>query len=66
MAIEPDDSKEFGPDAWVYCKSHVRPHSTGWCTVPSTEKIKLEAKTRKGAHEECRARGLRVFEYDKN
>jgi hypothetical protein len=47
--------------AWVYCKQHLRPHSTGWCTVHADEKIPLDAKTREEAYEETIARGLHIF-----
>lgn len=58
-----EDEKKFGADAWVYCRSHVGPHSTGWCTVPVSDKVKLEAKTRQEALDECKQKGLRVFRF---
>ncbi len=60
-----EDEKAFGADAWVYCKSHVGPHSTGWCSVSADNKIKLDAKSREDAVAECVSRGLRVYALDK-
>lgn len=54
------DAEVFGADAWVYCKQHVRPHSTGWCTVDVKDKIKLDATDRTAAIAECRDKGLKM------
>lgn len=54
-----DDAKTFGADAWVYCRSHLRPHDTGWCTVPVDNKVLLEAKTEDEAYAECEAKGFK-------
>ena len=56
-----EDAKVFGPDAWVYCESHLSPHGTGWCTVPARDKTKLDAITREDAYAECRAKGLYLY-----
>ncbi len=47
---------------WVYCSQHLRPHTTGWCTVSNEDKVPLAAKTRGEAYAECRAKGLRLLE----
>lgn len=56
-----EDAKAFGVDAWVYCKSHLRPHSTGWCTAFVKDKILLDAKDREAAYAECRAKGYELY-----
>lgn len=45
---------------WVYCKSHRRPHTTGWCTVPAGHKIALEANNYGDCVRECRQKRLPV------
>jgi hypothetical protein len=45
---------------WVYCKEHVGPHSTGWCSVSTDDKIALKAKDRDEAVAECRAMNLPI------
>lgn len=57
-----DDAKEFGEGSWVYCKSHRRPHTTGWCTVPANKKVRLEATDFEAAQAECRAKEYPLFE----
>lgn len=47
-----------GMGAWVYCKQHVRPHETGWCTVDVRDKVALKALTAEEALAEVEARGL--------
>lgn len=56
---EGDDEHVFG-DGWIYCAQHLRPHTTGWCTVSNREKQFLHAETEAEAIEECNARGLPV------
>ncbi|MFM7009089.1 MAG: hypothetical protein ACKO0Z_07105 [Betaproteobacteria bacterium] len=56
-----EDAEVFGESVWVYCKSHLRPHDTGWCTVPASDKIALEAKTYADAVEECNERGFELY-----
>lgn len=57
-----EDDIAFGAkksgDIFVYCKSHVNFHRTGWCTVPVEDKIKLDATTDSDAYQECLARGF--------
>lgn len=47
--------------AWVYCKSHVRAHVTGWCTVDPSRKVALKATTREEAYAEVRASGWPIW-----
>ena len=60
---EPTEDATMGD--WVYCCAHLRPHPTGWCTVPASDKIRLGAK-RVGVpgdpYGECRAIGLHIFQ----
>lgn len=56
---QPDEV--FG--AWVYCKSHVGPHETGWCSVGLDNKIALKATNRQDAMAESWAMGFRIFGY---
>ena len=46
---------------FVYCKSHVGPHSTGWCTVGPGNKIALKAQSRDDAYAEVRSMNLPIF-----
>jgi len=55
---------QFGKDAWVYCNQHMRPHSTGWCTVSVRDKTLLDAASYESAVEECKARGLELYRGD--
>lgn len=55
-----EDLKTFG-DCYVYCKQHLNPHKTGWCTVSVDEKIKLNAKDLKEAFDECKKLGYELF-----
>jgi hypothetical protein len=55
------DSREFGKDAWVYCSQHMRPHTTGWCTVSNKNKIRLEATNAEAAYAECEQKGLALY-----
>lgn len=50
---------------WVYCCAHLRPHTTGWCTVGRRQKICLGVTGRGrdaagAADAECRALGLHI------
>jgi hypothetical protein len=56
-----EDEKAFGTDAWVYCRQHLRPHRTGWCTVHLIDKRLLEASTLEEAVAECEAQGLKLM-----
>lgn len=57
-----EDAKKWGADTIVYCRSHLRPHETGWCTVPVSDKLPLHATTIDAAVDECRRFGLRLFQ----
>lgn len=56
-----DDEREFGRDRWVYCKAHVRPHITGWCTVSASEKVLLDARAPDDAAAEAKAKGFKIY-----
>lgn len=47
---------------FVYCKQHLRPHSTGWCTVHASDKVALKATTSEAAYDEVRANGWTIFQ----
>jgi hypothetical protein len=47
--------------AFVYCRQHVGPHSTGWCTVSADDKIPLNAKNIEEAYAECKTKDWRVY-----
>ena len=55
-----EDAVEFG-DVFVYCSQHMRPHRTGWCTVCTRHKVKLDATDYEPAILECRAKGFKLF-----
>lgn len=61
MACSTDDEKTFGAEKWVYCKSHVRPHTTGWCTVSVKDKVPLDANNRADAYAEAREKGFKIY-----
>jgi hypothetical protein len=46
---------------YVYCRAHVGPHATGWCTVPPEDKIALKATTAEDAYAEVKANGWRIY-----
>lgn len=56
-----DDMQKYG-DVIVYCKQHLRPHRTGWCTVSLTDKVKLDASTLETAYVECETKGYKLFQ----
>jgi hypothetical protein len=56
-----EDATHFGGRAWVYCKQHLRPHSTGWCSVGIADKIKLDATTAEDAYAEAQNKGYKIF-----
>lgn len=56
-----EDAIVFGENVWVYCNQHLRPHLTGWCTVPARNKVKLDATTEDAAHAECEAKGFTLY-----
>ena len=49
--------------AYVYCKSHVGPHSTGWCGVGLDNKMPLDADSPEAAFQECKRLGLPVHNH---
>lgn len=55
------DEEAFGENTWVYCSQHLRPHTTGWCTVDVSEKTPLKAKTYADAVEECVDRKFELY-----
>jgi hypothetical protein len=52
MADKTQPDVELGE--WVYCKSHLRPHTTGWCGVPIRSKVPLKATNQDVAIREVR------------
>jgi len=56
-----EDETYFGRGVYVYCDQHMRPHSTGWCTVGLKHKQKLDADNIQDAYVECEAKELKVF-----
>lgn len=51
---------------WVYCRQHLRPHETGWCTVSNDDKLGLgiEGKTidsQRKAYAKCRRMELPIY-----
>lgn len=56
-----EDQIAFGRNVWIYCDQHMRPHQTGWCSVGSHHKIKLDAVTQAEAYKECRRRGYDLY-----
>ena len=61
MTERTEDEIKFGSGRYVYCKSHLRPHTTGWCTVNPEDKILLDATDRDGAYSEVRAKGWKIY-----
>ncbi len=62
-----NDTNDSSMGDWVYCCSHLRPHSTGWCSIEPTHKIRLgttgyTADRVTAAYAECRALGLHIFQ----
>jgi hypothetical protein len=60
---EEEKSADLILGAWCYCKAHVGPHSTGWCTVGVGDKIALNATDRDSAFAEVRDMGLPIYGY---
>lgn len=56
-----EDAREFGEKAWIYCDQHMRPHTTGWCTVGTRHKVKLDATSAEEAYAECKQKGLALY-----
>jgi len=61
LSDEQDDVAAFGRTAWVYCRQHVKPHPTGWCSVSPREKIGLGVTTAAEAYQKCRDWGLELY-----
>lgn len=59
---ETEDYLTFGPNAWIYCKQHLRPHTTGWCTVSTKHKVLLQATTDTEAYRECFDKDFYIFD----
>lgn len=62
---EQDDTIFFGD--WVYCGQHMRPHTTGWCSVYNLNKMGLGIKgkgekSRREAYHKCYRLGLKIYE----
>lgn len=56
-----EDVKAFGADVWIYCRQHLRPHQTGWCTVHVDQKVPLEVTSMEAAYAECRRRKFTIY-----
>lgn len=59
-----DEEKKAGDEemgAWVYCTQHVRPHTTGWCTVGVRDKRPLKARNSEQAYKEVKDIGWPIF-----
>jgi hypothetical protein len=65
LADEQPDVAAFGRGAWIYCRSHVKPHLTGWCSCGVYDKIGLGVSTAKEAYAKCEEWGLKIFDYNK-
>lgn len=61
---EQPDVAAFGRGAWVYCRQHVKPHPTGWCSVGVYDKIGLGVSTAKEAYAKCEEWDLKIFDYN--
>ena len=64
LCDEQPDVAAFGRGAWVYCRQHVKPHQTGWCSIPAYDKIGLGVRTAEEAYAKCEAWGLKIFDYN--
>ena len=60
-----EDARVFGAHAWIYCRQHLRPHETGWCTVDVDQKVKLDATSMEAAYTECKERDFHIYSGDK-
>ena len=56
-----EDEIAFGRNVIVYCDQHLRPHHTGWCSVPNSHKTKMLATNMTDAYTECRLRGWTIY-----
>ena len=64
LSDEQPDVAAFGRGEWVYCRQHVKPHQTGWCSVAVYDKIGLGVGTAKEAYAKCEEWGLKIFDYN--
>lgn len=48
-----EDELAFGKDVWVYCRQHMKPHKTGWCSVGAHDKVGLGVTNAKMAERKC-------------
>lgn len=63
------DVTTFGAEHWIYCRQHLAPHLTGWCTVDIADKIGLGiygVDNRDLAYEKCRNWGLHIHDNHKS
>jgi len=61
-----EDELAFGKDHWVYCNQHMRPHTTGWCTVDVRNKVGLGIQgntdeAMKEAYSKCREWKFKLY-----
>ena len=61
-----EDAKVFGENQWVYCRQHMKPHATGWCSVSVNDKLGLgisgnDTQAAKDAYEKCREWNLPIY-----
>jgi len=60
-----EDEIVFGKNMWIYCSQHLRPHVTGWCTVPVREKLGLglsnDPNNEASAYSKCKHLGLELY-----
>lgn len=63
LGVDPhsNDDTEFGTK-FIYCASHLRSHSTGWCTVHNVQKVPLTADTTGEAIAEVITLGFKVYQ----
>lgn len=54
------DDKIFG-NTLIYCRQHLRVHSTGWCGVSARDKVGLGTNDPKEALEKCREWGFVLY-----
>ena len=48
---------------FVYCSQHLRPHTTGWCTVSPNDKLGLFVDTLEEAYAKCKRLNLPCYPY---
>lgn len=55
------EAEDIALGKYVYCAAHVRPHTSGWCTVPAREKLGLLADTEDEAYAEVKWLRLPIY-----